>query len=75
MPDRSNRIARTDALSVLCREVIESHELLTVFVQTDRRLQIPGPIDLQEQVKSLFGIPFGLSLPDGMQSLFDLPPH
>ena len=61
---RFNRITGPNALPVLCRKIIESHQLLSVFVQADSSLRILRLIRLNEQVESFFCIRRGLSLPD-----------
>ncbi len=64
-----NRIAGPNALPVLRRKLIESHQFLSVFVQTDGSLRILWLIRFDKQIKGLFRIGLGLRLPDVVQCL------
>jgi len=74
MPDcgegRFNRIAGADALPVRGREVEECHEFAAVFLQAQRSLGVFGFVGFDEQIEGLFGIVFGLGLPDVVQGGF-----
>ena len=54
---------------MLGREVVERHQLLAIFLQTQRRLRVLWFIGLEEQVKRFLGIGLRLSLPDRVQRL------
>ena len=69
---RFNGIAGPNALPVLRREVVESHHLVTVFLQTDGSLRVFWLIHFNEQVEGLFGICLCLGLPDIVYCSFGL---
>ena len=68
MPDggegRLDGIAGADALPMLCWEVEEGHEFLTIFLQAHSGLGVLCLIDFDEQIESFPRIFFGLSLPN-----------
>jgi hypothetical protein len=37
---RLNRIARADALLMLCRKIVEGHQLFVIFLQAQRGLRV-----------------------------------
>jgi hypothetical protein len=55
VPDRGEGrfdwVARAGALPMLCRKVVERHQLLAVFVQIQRRLGVFRLIGFDEQLK------------------------
>lgn len=61
MPDRAeggcNRGARADALPVRCREVVERHQCLAVFLEAQGRLWIRRVIGREEQVQGCLDLP------------------
>ncbi len=57
---RFNRIGGPYALPVLSRKIIEDHQLLMVFVWTQRCLRALRLIGLDEQVKCLLRCCLGL---------------
>ena len=53
-----------DALPLLCREVEEGHEFLTILLQAQGGLGVFCLIGFDEQIERLFRIVLGLGLPD-----------
>ena len=69
-----NRIRGPKALPVMGRKLVELEQLLPVFLETGRRLQIFGFIDLPKDLKGVVGSYVGLRPPGLVQSVSELQP-
>ena len=59
---RFNWIAGPDALPVLSRETVKSHQFIPVLLQAERGFRVLGFIGQQEQIECLLGLLAGISL-------------
>ncbi len=67
-----DRVGRPNTLPVLRREIVKDQQLLTILLQTPRRLRVLRLIGPDEQVKSPLGLLLVMGLPDLMQRLLGL---